>query len=258
MHPTPYEEINGILESLLAALRHVLADRLVGLYLYGSLATGDFDPDSSDIDVLAATSSDLDDAELEALREMHRTIARANSKWEDRIDVAYLSVTALKIFRSRRSRMAVISPGEPFHVTEAGKDWLMNWYIVREWGMALFGPPPPAVIDPITKREFAQAVREHAAWLTEQVNRGVRAQQRKAQVYAILTMCRALYTHRHGEHVSKKQAALWAREELPEWSGLIQNALAWRSEWRDEQVDHASTRPETVRFVNMVRDKILV
>ena len=28
--------------------------------------------------------------------------------------------------------MGIVSPGEPFHVVTAGKDWLMNWYDVRE------------------------------------------------------------------------------------------------------------------------------
>ena len=37
---------------------------------------------------------------------------------------------------------------------------------------------------------------------------------------------------RTGERVSKRQAALWAQEELPEWSGLIRSALAWREAWR--------------------------
>ena len=81
--------------------------------------------------------------------------------------------------------------------------------------------------------------------------------KRKEQSYAILAMCRALYTHKNGEQVSKRQAALWAQAELPEWSELIQNALVWREAWREEEADHAATYPETVRFVNFARDQIL-
>ena len=80
---------------------------------------------------------------------------------------------------------------------------------------------------------------------------------RKGQAYAILTMCRALYVHRTGEQASKRQAARWAREELPQWADLIQSALAWREAWREKQVDHAATRAETIRFVNFGREKIL-
>jgi hypothetical protein len=38
-------------------------------------------------------------------------------------------------------------------------------------------------------------------------------------------MCRALYTLRYGVQVSKKQAALWAEKEFPEWATLIEHAL---------------------------------
>ncbi|HEY6540678.1 MAG TPA: aminoglycoside adenylyltransferase domain-containing protein, partial [Ktedonobacteraceae bacterium] len=80
---------------------------------------------------------------------------------------------------------------------------------------------------------------------------------RKGQAYAILTMCRALYTSRNGEQVSKKQAALWAQEQLPEWSQLIGNALVWREASKDEQADDDATFAETKRFVDVVRDLIL-
>src|SRR5260370_38300856 len=59
---------------------------------------------------------------------------------------------------------------------------------------------------------------------------------RTSQAYAILTMCRMLYTFKHGEFVSKKKAALWAEKELPECTSLIQRAVLWRDAWRDEHM----------------------
>jgi hypothetical protein len=70
-------------------------------------------------------------------------------------------------------------------------------------------------------------------------------------------MCRALYTVTHGEQISKIQAAAWAMRELPEWASLIQNALLWRQAWRDKNIDHAATMPETRRFVHFILDRIL-
>ncbi len=100
MQETPYTDINKLLESLLSNMRAILREKLVGLYLYGSLTAGDFDPETSDIDLLAATSSDVSDTEFEALRAMHQNFARDNPEWEDRVEVAYLSVRALRTFRS--------------------------------------------------------------------------------------------------------------------------------------------------------------
>ena len=51
-----------------------------------------------------------------------------------------------------------------------------------------------------------------------------------SQAYAILTLCRALYTRMNGEQISKPAAAHWAMEFLPEHADIIKNALIWRSE----------------------------
>lgn len=248
--PTPYAAINTLLEQLLAGIQTILGNKLVGLYLYGSLVTGDFDAASSDIDLLAATSSDVDEREFEMLQNMHHDFADKNKEWDGRIEVAYLSVTALQTFKSHSSKIAIISPGEPFHIKEAGIDWLMNWYVVREKGVTLFGPSPTTLIEPISKEEYLLAVQEYVRLLSGRINH--LPMQRPSQAYTILTMCRALYASKHGELVSKKLAATWAKQELPEWSLLIQNALLWREAWRDVEVDHEATFEETLRFVRFV------
>jgi hypothetical protein len=253
LRPTPYARVNRLLGRLLAGIRDVLRDRLVGLYLYGSLTAGDFDPETSDVDLLAVTASDVTDAEFEALRAMHGQLARDEPEWDDRIDVDYLSTGALRTFRSERSPMALITPGEPFHMTEAGAEWLTNWYAVRETGVALFGPEAETLIDPISHEEFAACVRGYVAEWGWRI-RGVR--ERKQQAYAILSMCRALCLHRTGKQTSKRLAALWAQGELPQWAGLIGDALAWRENWRDEEIDHDATRDVTIRFVDFVRAQI--
>ena len=71
MQVTPYAGINELLELLLASLQSILGAKLVGLCLNGSLVIGDFDPDISDIDLVAALSSDIDDREFVALSKMH-------------------------------------------------------------------------------------------------------------------------------------------------------------------------------------------
>ncbi len=48
-NPTPYADVNAVLNELLTAVNSVLSEHFVGLYLYGSLASGDFNPETSDI-----------------------------------------------------------------------------------------------------------------------------------------------------------------------------------------------------------------
>jgi len=51
---------------------------LVGLYLYGSLATGDFEPDVSDVDLIAVLTDVPDVPLVTRLRQMHTRIAGAD------------------------------------------------------------------------------------------------------------------------------------------------------------------------------------
>lgn len=252
---TAYPDIDMLLRYLLGQIRQLLGEKLVALYLYGSLVTGDFDREISDIDLLAATASDIEEQEFERLQQMHSEVVAKNPEWNDRLEIAYLSVAALKTFRTQVSQIAVISPGEPFHFKEAGKDWLINWWVVREKGVTLFGPPPTALIEPISREEFLQTVQDHTQAWGEWINQ---MQDLPGQAYAILTLCRALYAAKNGEQGSKKEAALWAQVSYPQWASLIQKALAWRTGWRDEAADKATTFPETVSFVHFAIDQIIL
>lgn len=228
----------------------MLGERLVGVSLYGSLTAGGFDDALSDIDLLAATTGDVDDGELDALRGMHERFVRDHPRWDDRIEVAYLSLSALRTFKERTSRLAIISPGEPLHFKEAGRDWLMNWYLVREDGVTLLGPPPGELIPPVTKAEFVDAVRDHARAWGGGINR---MRGRGPLSYAVLTMCRTLSTHETGEHASKEEAAAWARRELPAWADLIRDALRWRAARNGHD---GVAVPEVARFAHAVRERI--
>src|SRR5690348_4129469 len=132
MKVTAYEDINGLLDDLLGRLKGALGEKLVGLYLYGSLVWGDFDYDISDIDLLAVTTAPLDEAEFTRLERLHNDFVAEYSRWNDRLEIAYLPLKGLQTFRTEASPIAVISPGEPFNLKEAGYDWLINWYVVQE------------------------------------------------------------------------------------------------------------------------------
>jgi Domain of unknown function (DUF4111) len=140
-------------------------------------------------------------------------------------------------------------------VTEASASWIINRYVLREKGIVLFGPPPETFVAPISREELLNAlqevIREWREWIKSTEVMG----PRKYQANAILTMCRVLYTFNYEEVVSKKQAASWAVLSLPTWSSLIRRALAWRDDWRNEQVDHDATLSETRQFVYFILDQ---
>lgn len=251
---TPYSDVNAMMSALLGGIREALSGKLMGFYLYGSLVWGGFDHGLSDIDTLAAVSDPVTGEELDRLRAMHDRVAAEHPAWQDRIEVQYQSLAGLRTFRNTESPMAVISPGEPLHIVPAGREWLLNWYFVRTYGVTLFGPPPEAIIGPIEKREFLSGVREHALeWRRYITNT---QDSRAYQGYAMLTLCRALYTLTHGEQVSKLQAAQWVRQAFPEVARQVALALRWREDCHDKSVDPAETYPIALQFVLGMIEKI--
>lgn len=253
MTPTPYPDINAHLDWLLRRMQAILGSNLVGLYIYGSLVTGDFDYAISDLDLAAALARELDGAEFAALDRMHHEFLASEPAWDNRLEIVYLSVDSLQTFKEHEVLLAVISPGEPFHFKTTDVGWTMNWYVVREKGYTLFGPPPATVIAPISWDEYLNAVLTNTQAWREWV---YRMDTRPSQGYAILTMCRALYAYERGELVSKRRAAEWAQGELPAWAPLIRDAWRWRAAFREQGIDPAVTMPQTVAFVHAVIDRI--
>jgi hypothetical protein len=83
-------------------------------------------------------------------------------------------------------------------------------------------------------------------WWSQQLHHPVRLHSREYQAYAILTMCRALYTLQYGIVVSKPVAARWAQEALGEqWAALIERASAWR---HDAQSDNMNETLDFIRY----------
>lgn len=251
---TAYPQAGALISELHTRMRATLGERLLGLYLFGSLAWGDFDPSISDIDLLAVIAEPPNAAEHAALEQLHAGFAHDHPGWRDRIEVLYASHGLLAGFRQQRGPLGVISPGEPFHVVDAGDEWLINWYFVLAYGQTLAGPAPASWIAPIAPAEFVAAARELGLRMRERV--GATAGARPAQSYAILTVCRSWYTCITGQQCSKRQAAAWAAARLPEWAPLIASALEWRANAHDTSADPAATFADTVQFVRLVADTI--
>lgn len=114
----------------------------------------------------------------------------------------------------------------------------------------MLGPPATSLVPPISHTEYIEAVRQHVLTWPDPTD----ALAQGEQTYNILTMCRGLRTWRTGEHVSKREAARWASEELPEHADLNRDAMAWRAQSRDGvRIEDRGTREATRRFVNDVR-----
>jgi Domain of unknown function (DUF4111)/Nucleotidyltransferase domain len=249
--PTPYPHVNAVLALLLEEVRGILGPRFVGLYLYGSLSSGGFDPEHSDIDFLVVTGEELPADLLPALEAMHRRIASSGLPFGDRLEGSYIPRQALRRYDPANARHPTIGTDWSFGVHFHGPDWVLNRYILREHGVAVSGPPPATLIDPIGPDDLRDAVSGLLAthW-TEALQGPDWLRPRCYQGYARLTMCRALYLLETGRLAPKLTAAIWARERLePRWSALVDQALTWRSDPTPDDMD------ETIAFIRYATER---
>lgn len=237
----------AVLRRLVDGHRRLLGDDLVGTYLFGSAATGAFDPGISDVDTVAVLRSEPAPAQLAELEGLHVALVEEMPEWHDRVEVVYLSWEALSRFRSATFPAARISPGEPFHALEIDDRWLIDWYQLRTVGLALSGPPAAAVVPPIAKTEWLAAVRRHLLeWPVDDATA-----TSGDLAYAILSMCRGLHTCTTGDQVSKREAAHWGSGALPQHASTIEDALARRSAGRGRPID--DDRPDRRATAGMLR-----
>ena len=242
-----------VLNSVRDSIVDVAGSSLVGLYAYGSLVVGGFDAEISDIDLIAILADDPSDELSARLETMHDSLAGQYPDWAGRIEVVYVAETRMRNPRDEIPRMAVISPGEPFHLVSAGPEWLLTWYPAREEAVTLIGPPISTIIPEIPLDHFLETVRgrlrEFRSGLDDAASLGSCA-------YTVFTVCRGIYTLEFGRRPSKIRAAEWVADRFPEWAALIESAVGWRRRrWTSHGPDQDAVA-DTRRFVTVMTEGI--
>ncbi len=246
---TQYPDVNTSLRLFLQGVQAILGDLMVGMYLHGSLATGDFNPQSSDIDFVVVAAQPVCDDLLSALAVFHARLAASGLKWATKLEGAYISKEAIRRYEPEKTSCAWLGADGHFAREPLGNDWVIQSYVIREMGVTVTGPDPKTLIDPILPEDLRRA--ELATlrwWWSPQLDNPFRLRSREYQAYAVLTMCRALYTLQFGTVVSKPCAARWAQTNLGErWAALIQRSLTWHIR---DGVDDSCLALEFIRYTS--------
>ena len=229
--PTPHPDVNEILNLLHSNVKEILARQFVGMYLFGSLANGDFDQ-HSDIDVLFVTDTEISSDTFSALKEMHERIGKIDSPWAIQLEVSYIPQNALRRFDPSN----MVHPhmdrgsGESLRRMAHRSDWIVQRHILRERGIILEGPAPQFLIDPVSPNHLRQAVADVLPlWAKPVLDDPNQIKSRGYQSYIVLSLCRMLYTLQCGTIISKRVAAQWAQDTLnKQWTPLITRAWLGR------------------------------
>ncbi len=226
--PTPHSHVNVLADALRAGQRDALQANAIGLYLLGSLATGDYDPAASDVDCLAVTRERVDERQFDALGRMHAALRASGIQGASNIECAYIPLANLPGYRAEDAHPWLGSDGH-FAWETQNSDWIIQRHIAREFGVIVSGPDLRELIDPVSPDMLKQATRALLReWWAWQVDDHRNLLNDEYQAYAVLTMCRARYTLATGSIASKPAAARWLMAEEPRFASLINRAMFWR------------------------------
>jgi predicted nucleotidyltransferase len=226
---------------LAGRLRAALGEALVGVYLHGSIVLGGFNPDLSDLDVLAVARRRTTTREKRRLIEIladasghpaplefHLLAQEDLEPWQHPtpFDFHYGDVWRDALRADLAEALGRQSNPDP--------DLAAHLTIVRQHGVALEGPPPADVFPEVPWNDYADSLLRDLRW--------ARSTDRPLPVYRVLSPARIWATFATREIQSKDSGAVWALERIrADLRPVLADALAhYRGETASFDVDGAA------------------
>lgn len=227
------QNIKQLLSDSSQQLQKILTTNLVGIYLYGSLAMGGYNPETSDIDILVALKNKLNqDARADIIKVALKISEKATGGG---VEMTFVTLNNLKNFQYP-------TPIELYFSTDLKERFLngkadasrstldnglaVNITLTKQRGICLFGEPINLVMPDISKEYFLKAAISDFDWSYNNVMKGKDNGKGWVPNYAVLNACRLLAYIKEELIATKTEGGLWGKKNLPkEYKPIILAAL---------------------------------
>lgn len=217
-----------ILSRAVAEYRKILADKLTGIYVHGSIAFHCFHWESSDIDFLAVVDSKPTQNEKEALirvllelsdiappkgLEMSVVLREhcANFKYPTPFELHYSNMH-MPACQKDLKRYCTSMNG-------TDKDLAAHFTVIKKVGFTLIGKPIDEVFGNVPEKNYEDSIKADIANAKEEIGAN--------PVYVVLNLCRVLAYIQSGLIFSKEQGGYWGLENMDgQFHDLINSALS--------------------------------
>ncbi len=236
-----------LVADLFNGISEILGDKLVGLYLGGSLAIGDFDEARSDLDFLVVVGHELSEDDVRQLHELHVTIRAGNkNRLYTNYEGVYMTTNQVEHPKTADMHAPHLGSDGHFQVEDHGADAIIDLWKIRKSGFVVYGASPDKVIGDISTDDMLQAKgRLFKNWWLPKL-KAKEPMDDEYQAYAVLTMARILYGVENHDEVSKKKSAAWCAARYPRHAELIRKALIWQS---GDTIDETAQTYDLIKFV---------
>ena len=228
----PYPELREVLNIFVDQIKAELAGNLIGIYLVGSIASGDFDLDS-DVDFLVVTNTELTESNMKSLQEIQIKIHDIDYYPAKHLEGSYISISDLNNWSvvGEKKFYYFDNGSTAYEFSTHDNKWHVRW-ILRERGITLVGQRPEKILQPIPINEMSKEIKTTMLQVLkifeEEIDHPLSFfNSRFGQSFAVLTYCRMLHTLQTGTVQSKKAGMTWAKQFVePKWVKIIDQA--WR------------------------------
>ena len=225
----PYPKLKDVLTIFVDKQKQALGENLLGVYLVGSLASGDFDLDS-DIDFLCVIKDELEETDIKALPKIQKNIQEINCYPAKHLEGSYITERDLTDWNVVGKKLYYFDNGST-SIEQSTHDnkWHVRW-ILREGGITLIGQKPKTFLESIPIHELINEIRTTMVQGLKDFETEIKgplsfSNSRFGQSFYVLTYCRMLHTIYSGTVQSKKISAEWAKQTIDtHWTKIIDQA----------------------------------
>lgn len=265
---TPDPQLDDLLRRHAAALNQALGDRMVGCYLQGSLAIGDFDM-TSDVDFTVVIKDELTSSQVRDVQAIHARTYAEDIRWAKHLEYGFFPAALMRESsplyprgsrdRQRARELWFFNHGSPTIERSEQNNSLVTRWSVREKGIVVLGPDPKTFLPVVQARELRGEIKATMLdWGRSVVADPAPWRNRFFQAYLVLSYARMLQDLHEGRITSKRAGAEWARRRLdPAWRPLID--FCWLERQDTEISVHQPADPEifpqVLAFVGSVMEE---
>lgn len=212
------KEVREFAYHLLDRTKEIVAEKLVGFYVHGSLAMGGFNPKSSDIDILVVTTDSLS---IETKRMLAKLFLECSNN-PFPVEVSFLNEVQLKNWKYptpfdfhysehwRKRYEEELEKGTMLYFNDLPRedaDLAAHITITNHRGIIIWGRTIPEVFPIVPKTHYISSIMADFEDCLENIVRD--------PVYCTLNLIRVYWYVREGSICSKQEAGNWGLTVFP-------------------------------------------